>query len=988
MPELNKILAAIKPEIHGRLKAELKRCGPAVKQLSRGCLMGIFLGAIATPLAALGAGVAAQALAQIVGGVGGNLLANFIQRYYDADAAGNEAAKQQLLEAIISQLQQEAEKSDALLIGMQHLLEKIDALAAAQEALGVEQANWIKQNLFPIRPVPADSPGHRAFREQVKRIYLWGGWHLAEEDLAVAAQPVDFLFAKPRLGAEPDRLLVHCVDTKEGRVNETMLASILPTLGAAKNLKEAQGGVLVTNFGFSPNAYTLAKSNGWSLRYYDQLIAELINFRPYLMKLREEWEDDEDRLAEYYVPAEFDDDGKRRDLFDYVTNDWLAQPQNFLSIVGEYGVGKTSFSRKLAYELAGRKHGRLPILIRLHSARYNVGVKGLVRAVLAENGMPEVSYEAFDQMNRAGLLLILLDGFDEMIAQAGDFDAIQNAFEELAELAKPALSRVVLTSRGEYFESEKEQHEVLRPQTRTTLAAPINQRRDRWALLRLAKFTPAQMRLFLERRLPLLEDKPEGDVDFYLQKMGEIEDLLDLGQRAVMLDMIAKSLPRLIKEKKDVDPAVLYRDYLEGELERQEKKRGLDWKKQTPRPQRFKLMRALAVDAWKSDQQTFPAAKVKALVEKEFAQKEADEIQTRSRDFLTCSFLIRPGDAHYKFSHRSIQEYLLAEDLAARLLAGETMESLALSTAAINFIHYLLWPNVRDGEFYRRQIEAGLKKDGLPEGIKKTKDGCFFSQLRSGLDVKMVYVPAGPFVLGAESNALQPQIAILEKGFWIDKTPVTVEQFRDFVKATKYVTEAENSGGGWTYIGGNWQQNKKAIWRDPFAHGSKLEEILQHPVTQVSWNDAQAFCKWAGKILPSEQQWEKASRGLDGRRYPWGNAWDRANCNSASFWAEKDLWDYEKDWKPWWEKEFPQKFSGQMMTTPVGQFKTASPYGCVDSAGNVWEWGEDFYDEQKSKQVLRGGAWNNLPHSVACAIRNGSEPDDRSSFVGFRCART
>jgi formylglycine-generating enzyme required for sulfatase activity len=980
MPEPISVSAA-RPKIQQGLIAELKKMGAGLKQLTPISLRVFFTGAIILPLAAAGLDpkAIAAALAGILGGLSSEHFSEWIKDFCNAEQKKDEALKARLVE----------EATDQILIDLHNLIEKVDALAAAQEALGAENANWIKQNLFPIRPLPADLEGHRRFREQVKRIYLWGGWHLAEEDLAIAAQPLDYLFEKSRLGADPDRLLVHCVDTKQGRVDEIMLTPILGALGAAKLSGQAQGGVLVTNFGFSPTSYTLAKSNGWSLRHYDQLVAEIIDFRRYLATLRQEWEEDPDDLAKYYVPVEFEENGKRRDLFEYVSDEWLTQPQNFLSLVGEYGIGKTSFCRKLAYELAGRKNsptaaGRIPILIRLHQAKHDVGVKGLVRAMLAEYGMSDISYEAFDQMNRAGLLLILLDGFDEMIAQA-DFDSIQQAFENLAQLAASPDSRVILTSRDEYFESEQELHEVMHPRPQSTLVSTIKAKHERRRLQRLAKFSPEQMRLFLERRLPLLEEKAEGDADFYLQKMGEIEDLLDLGQRAVMLDMIAKSLPRLIKEKKEIDPAVLYRDYLDGELYRQEKKRGPQWAKQHPRPQRFKLMRALALDSWKSRQPDFPAAHVKALVEKEFAKAEAEEIQHQSRDFLTCSFLIRPGDAHYKFSHRSIQEFLVAEDLAERLFKGAPLEPMPLSNAAITFIHYLLWPQVRDGEFYRQQAEAALEKAGLPAGIKKEKNGRYFSQLQSGLKVEMVHVPAGPFVFGDGEHS---QIAALEKGFWIDKTPVTIEQFRDFVKATKYVTEAEQSGGGYTIAGTEWKKNKKAAWWDPFALGGKIDEMLNHPVTQVSWNDAQAFCKWAGKTLPTESQWEKASRGLDGRRYPWGNAWNLNHCNSASWWAKKDLFKNE-DWNAWWENDFKKHLSGkQPMTTPVGQFQIESPYGCVDSAGNVWEWCENFYDEQKNTRALRGGGWLSLPQLVVCAIRNRNLPDVRIYDIGFRVART
>ncbi|MFQ5638817.1 MAG: SUMF1/EgtB/PvdO family nonheme iron enzyme [bacterium] len=960
----DELLAELRPKVQEQLKKELKKLGPGIKQFSQGALRVFFTSTIFLPLLAAGGNPAsiAQVIAGILGGLGTEHFSDWLKKLAGAQQTDDEDLKRALT--------QQAEANEEIRNALQHLLEKFDALAAAKEAIGVENTDWIKQNLFPIRPLPADLAGHRKFREKVKRIYLWGGWHLAEEDLAIAAQPLDFLFSKSRLGADPDRMLVHCVDTKQGRVDETMLTPILSALGAAKNSGQAQSGVLVTNFGFSPNAYTLAKSNGWSLRYYDQLIAELIDFRPYLTKLQQEWEEDEDYLAQYYVPVEFDDNGKRRDLFDYVTNEWLTRPQNFLSIIGEYGVGKTSFCRKLAYELAWRKNSRIPILIRLHDFESNVDIRGLIRAVLAQNGLAGVSYEAFDQMNRAGLLLIMLDGFDEMIAQA-DFDSIKDAFEHLAKLAASPLSRVLLTSREEYFESEHELKELTQP--KPTLVTPIRQNRDLWALVRMVKFSPEQMRQFLQHRLPLIEGaKP--DADFYLKKMSEIEDLLDLGQRAVMLDMIAKSLPRLIKEKKEIDPAVLYRDYLDGELERQEKKRGRQWAKQTPRTQRFKLMRALALDSWKSQQPTFPATAVKALVEQEFSQQEADEIQSRSRHFLTCSFLIRPGVAHYKFSHRSIQEFLVAESLSDALFKGEAVEPFPLSSAAINFIHYLMWPKVRDGQFYRQQVEAALKKVGLPEWITKKKNG-YFSKLPTGLEVEMAYVPAGPFVLGAEAHGLSPQIAILEKGFWIDKTPVTNEQYQHFLKANpKQPAPFE-----------------KADWAKPYNwQGRKFPKDLgNHPVVLVSWEDAQAFCKWAGKVLPTEQQWEKAARGSDGRRYPWGNVWNWKNCNSASMWAKRDLSD-DKNWDEWYDKDFKKNLLGKkVMTTPVGFFaEIESPFGGVDSAGNVWEWCMDKWKKGSKSRVLRGGAWNNRPQDVSCAYRFIIQPDYRNVNIGFRCART
>jgi len=212
-------------------------------------------------------------------------------------------------------------------------------------------------------------------------------------------------------------------------------------------------------------------------------------------------------------------------------------------------------------------------------------------------------------------------------------------------------------------------------------------------------------------------------------------------------------------------------------------------------------------------------------------------------------------------------------------------------------------------------------------------------------------------VLGAEGeHSLPPQIAILEKGFWMDKTPVTNEQYQHFLKANPQ-HPAPNAKADWA---------KPYNWKGrDFPKGTE-----KHPVVLVSWNEAQAFCKWSGKVLPAELQWEKSARGIDGRLYPWGKEWDREKCNTVEYWQSR---------KP---------ASNNIKTTSVGQFGIESPYGCLDSAGNVWEWCEDFYDEQKSRQLLRGGAWNVRPQDVVCAIRFGVDADDRNYDFGFRCART
>jgi serine/threonine-protein kinase len=198
---------------------------------------------------------------------------------------------------------------------------------------------------------------------------------------------------------------------------------------------------------------------------------------------------------------------------------------------------------------------------------------------------------------------------------------------------------------------------------------------------------------------------------------------------------------------------------------------------------------------------------------------------------------------------------------------------------------------------------------------------------------EMVRVPAGEFLYGGKKEKVElPE-------FWIDKTPVTNAEYACFVADTGYEPPQ------------HWQGK------------TPPKEIADHPVTYVSWHDAVAYAEWAGKRLPTEKEWEKAARGTDGRQYPWGDQQPtRELCN------------------------FDRNEGG---TTPVGKYSPQgdSPYGCVDMAGNVWEWCADWYDEDKGTKVLRGGSWGYIADNVRSATRDGINPDNRFDCRGFRCAR-
>jgi len=226
----------------------------------------------------------------------------------------------------------------------------------------------------------------------------------------------------------------------------------------------------------------------------------------------------------------------------------------------------------------------------------------------------------------------------------------------------------------------------------------------------------------------------------------------------------------------------------------------------------------------------------------------------------------------------------------------------------------------------------------------------------------MVFIPAAEFTMGGNegSSNEKPVHTVYLDAFWIDKFEVTNALYKKCMDAGKCSAPSSTQSSTRNSYYGNSQYDN-------------------YPVTYVSWNDANAFCSWAGKRLPTEAEWEKAARGTDGRVYPWGNTFDGAKVNSG-----------DSNPRP-----------GD--TTEVGKYPGgASPYGALDMAGNVWEWVADWYGDNYyansprnnpkgptsgTARVLRGGSWDYDQGYVRVSNRYSSTPVIRGSIVGFRCAQ-
>jgi formylglycine-generating enzyme required for sulfatase activity len=267
---------------------------------------------------------------------------------------------------------------------------------------------------------------------------------------------------------------------------------------------------------------------------------------------------------------------------------------------------------------------------------------------------------------------------------------------------------------------------------------------------------------------------------------------------------------------------------------------------------------------------------------------------------------------------------------------------------------------------------ADVTREWTPEGKKIAAE-----RAKLPAHDEMVRIPAGTFLMGSDKKidrnaypAEFPQRKVYLDAFDIDRYEVTTVQFLKFVLATN-----RNPLIDWQYDGGNFQ-----------------ETMASHPVMHVSWFDAEAYCQWAGKRLPTSAEWEKAARGEDGRIYPWGN--EPAGLSRANF-GRTGLSGPVRD--------RPERLLLYPPIISVDKYENAvSPYGVFQMAGNVAEWTADWYDphyykkapdrnpkgpEKGTQRAFRGGAWVDSTPSVRPAQRNGTDPQTKMNWLGFRCAR-
>lgn len=288
--------------------------------------------------------------------------------------------------------------------------------------------------------------------------------------------------------------------------------------------------------------------------------------------------------------------------------------------------------------------------------------------------------------------------------------------------------------------------------------------------------------------------------------------------------------------------------------------------------------------------------------------------------------------------------------------------------------------------------------------------------IRTGSTAGMTKLDGGRFLMGAEdaegfpADGEGPIREVHVDPFYLDTTPVTNEQFSEFVRVTGYRTESERFGWSFVFAGHILEEKYRRIvedtvlghewwckvpgadWRHPEGPDSSIGDRPHHPVVQIAWNDAQAYCEWAGKRLPREAEWEYAARGgLEQKKFPWGDELTPAGKHLCNI----------------WQGEFPKIDLGEDGYTapgPVGAFP-ANGYGLLSVTGNAWEWCQDWFHPtwhmtathvnpvgppEGRERTMKGGSY--LCHKSYCnryrpAARTKNTPDSATTNISFRCAR-
>ncbi|MFY9618571.1 MAG: DUF4062 domain-containing protein [Pyrinomonadaceae bacterium] len=473
---------------------------------------------------------------------------------------------------------------------------------------------------------------------------------------------------------------------------------------------------LVTSGSYSPDLIdNLADRNlkrDLKLQSFNDLLGGLINFDPYLRRIVHDYENyyeyadpasDRDpiisimrrcNLFKFFVPLRARMVMNSRRKFDgeleaYILG-WLQEDgRNHLTILGDFGTGKSSFALWLTYTLAKtiikeKWHGhRIPVFISLRDHAGKIDVREIITNTLINNyDMRHADFKSFERLLEAGRLLIILDGFDET-ATLTDRASTLRILRGLNSLVRRN-SKVILTCRSHYFRTDEEtQSELNRSLTREETELFAEQKgKENFEVVQLREFRRDQIELFLERHYDGDQEKARST----LSKMQATYNLTDLSRRPVMLEMILKVWPRLLEKSKEVEvtPALLYGEYVDAWIDKVAKGNEDLMDPSTKRA----FCQDLTKWMYRENREMLPYTEIEKVVREYFKDRPPAVYAALDTEVRTCTFLNRDSVGNYQFAHRSFMEFFVAKSCAEELRTGQydLLKLRPLSPEIANFL--------------------------------------------------------------------------------------------------------------------------------------------------------------------------------------------------------------------------------------------------------------------------------------------------------------
>jgi len=493
------------------------------------------------------------------------------------------------------------------------------------------------------------------FEQEIADLYTAMGYEVRQH-VSLVGQEVDILATKYIPGVGSYSVIVEC-KYKGGtnRASNEDVQSIVGAFNTAKGRNLASACTIVTTNGYSLSAQQVAEAAGIHITTKQDLIKGLIDFSPYIQRLKELYH--QDFGSEYgscYIDPYVLKDAQVTESLDIFVDTWLEKSDGVpLVIFGSYGTGKTSFCRHYAVRLIEKQENLIPVLINLRDFKKVVRIESLVRDFLDEQcNAASPRFDTFWRMYTEGRLLLLFDGFDEMASRI-DSSTLEAHLTEIERFSKK-VGKVILTCRTEHFVSHSEEVSALSPVDNV-----LSERTAHYQKIEISLWSQEQISAYVDKRVHILGQHSHYSSADYINLIKSIPGLSDISARAVHLDLILKALPSMVGKGMPITRTNLYQAYIQKELRREtvhnKRLRLISDEK------RLNLLRIIAARRLIDSYESVEFESAKKIIKYEMRLPDSD-VEAVTRDFLNRSFLQRNGDV-YRFAHKTLAEYLFACEL-------------------------------------------------------------------------------------------------------------------------------------------------------------------------------------------------------------------------------------------------------------------------------------------------------------------------------------